>query len=400
MNALRIIGSRIYQRAFWIMLPILPYHDPKIIDDLKKISDVIKKEGKKKPLLVTDKNLIKYDFTKSLIEDLKNSGVEAVIFDEVVPNPTTDLVYAGEKIYKDNNCDCLIAVGGGSPMDTAKTIGARISYPNKPINDMAGVLKVNKKIPLLIAVPTTAGTGSETTLAAVIVDSKTRHKYAINSFPLIPKYACLDSECIHGLPEHIGSSTGMDALTHAVEAYIGKSTTKSTRKDSEDAVKLIFDNIEDSVSHKTKEAEANMLKASYLAGRAFTKSYVGYVHAISHSLSGKYDMPHGLTNAILLPHILRRYGKSVYKPLAKLAIITNLGSANESEETLANKFIDKVFELNKEFNIPYKVKDVDSKDIPEMAKNADHEANPLYPCPVEWDAKELEGIYYDYCECK
>lgn len=400
MNGLRKCYSRIYQRAFWLMLPILPYHNPIIIDDLRKISDIIKKEGKKKPLLVTDKNLIKYDFTKVLIDDLIADGVPAVVFDEVVPNPTTDLVYKGEKVYRDNNCDCLIAVGGGSPMDTAKTIGARIAYPNKPINDMAGVLKVNKKIPLLIAVPTTAGTGSETTLAAVIVDSKTRHKYAINSFPLIPKYACLDSECIHGLPASIGSSTGMDALTHAVEAYIGKSTTKETREDSEKAVKLIFENIKDSVEHKSDDAEAKMLEASYYAGRAFTKSYVGYVHAVSHSLSGKYDLPHGLTNAILLPHILRRYKEAVYKPLARLALITNLGSENESEEVLANRFIDKVFEFNEYFNIPLKVKGVKKADVPAMAKNADHEANPLYPCPVEWDAKELEGIYYDYCECE
>lgn len=398
MNIIRKIGSRIYQRAFWILLPVLPYTDPEIIDDLRKISDVIIKNNKLKPLLVTDPNLIKCDFTKVVIEDLKNKDVEAVVFDKVMPNPTTDLVYEGEKVYRDNNCDCLIAIGGGSSMDCAKTIGARIAHPNKSINKMAGILKVFKKIPLLIAIPTTAGTGSETTLAAVIVDSKTSHKYAINSFPLIPSYACLDSECIHNLPRHIGSSTGLDALTHAVEAYIGKSTIKSTRADAEMAVKMIFENIEDSVEHKSSDAEHNMLRASYYAGRAFSKSYVGYVHAVSHSLSGMYNMPHGLTNAILLPHILRRYGKAIYKPLSKLARVANIGNENDSEEVLANKFIDKVFELNKKFDIPNKVQGVKKQDVATMAKNADKEANPLYPCPVLWDAKELEAIYYDYCE--
>lgn len=398
MNIIRKIGSRIYQRAFWIILPILPYTEPIIIDDLRKISDVITKHNKFKPLLVTDPNLIKCDFTKVLIDDLQNKGVDVVVFDKVMPNPTTDLIYEGEKVYRDNNCDCLITIGGGSSMDCAKTIGARIAHPNKAINKMAGILKVYKKTPLLIAIPTTAGTGSETTLAAVIVDSETSHKYVISSFPLIPSYACLDSKCIHNLPRHIGSSTGIDALTHAVEAYIGKSTIKSTREDAEKAVKMIFENIEDSVEHKSSQAELNMLKASYYAGRAFTKSYIGYVHAVSHSLSGMYNVPHGLTNAILLPHILRRYGKAIHKPLSRLARVANIGNENDSEEVLANKFIDKIDELNRKFDIPNKVQGVRKQDIPIMAKNADKEANPLYPCPVLWDEKELEAIYYDYCE--
>lgn len=400
MNIISKIGCRLYQRCFWIVLPILPYKNPKMIDELSNVPDVVIKEGKKKPLIVTDKTLIKFDFTQKLISNLKEKGIEPIIFDEVVPNPTTNLIYNGEKVYRENNCDSLIAIGGGSPMDTAKTIGARISYPNKPINNMAGVMKVMKKIPLLIAIPTTAGTGSETTLAAVIVDSETRHKYAINSFPLIPPYACLDPDTIHGLPQGIASSTGMDALTHAIEAYIGKSTTSETRRDAEQAVKLIFENIEDSVAHKSKEAEKAMLDASYYAGRAFTRSYVGYVHAVSHSLSGKYDLPHGLTNAILLPPILERYGSSVYKPLSKLAIITGLGNENESKEELTKKFINHIYELNEKFGIPKKVSGVKKQDIKEMARNAAHEANPLYPCPVEWDASELEGIYLDYCECE
>lgn len=398
MNIIRKIGSRIYQRVFWIVMPILPYTDPIIIDDLRKVSDVIKENKKVRPLIVTDGNLLNCDFTNVLLNDLKDKNIETVIFDKVMPNPTTDLIYDGEKVYRDNGCDCLIAIGGGSANDCAKAIGGRIAYPNKDINDMAGILKLWKKIPLLIAIPTTAGTGSETTLSAVIVDSETRHKYVISSFPLIPSYACLDAECIHNLPRHIGSSTGIDALTHAIEAYVGKSTIKSTRTDAELAVKMIFENIEDSVSHKSKQAELNMLKASYYAGRAFTVSYIGYVHALSHSLSGKYDLPHGLTNAILLPHILRRYGKAVYKPLSRLARVANIGDANDSNEVLANKFIDKIFELNKMFDIPDKVPGVKKEDIELLARNADKEANPQYPCPVLWDQKELEGIYYDYCE--
>lgn len=220
-----------------------------------------------------------------------------------------------------------------------------------------------------------------------------RHKFAINDFPLIPKYAVLDPSTIHTLPPHIAASTGLDALTHAVEAYIGRSTTKQTRSDAEKAVKLIFKNLDAAVSHESIAAESAMLQASHYAGRAFTRSYVGYVHAVSHSLSGKYDLPHGWTNAVLLPLILKHYGSAAQKKLAKLALCAGIGSTGDNEAVLANKFIEAIVEKNHQYNIPAKIDAIKAEDIPLLASYADKEANPLYPVPVLWDAKELEKIY-------
>ena len=283
-------------------------------------------------------------------------------------------------------------------MDCAKATGARIARPKKELAKLAGLLRVHWKLPTIIAIPTTAGTGSETTLAAVITDSETRHKYTMNDFALIPPYAVLDSKITQSLPTHIAATTGMDALTHAVEAYIGGTTCKKSREDAETAVKLIFENIEKAAIEKDIKAQKEMLIAAHRAGRAFSKSYVGYIHAVSHSLSGKYDMPHGLTNAIILPIVLEKYGNTVYKKLAKLAECANISCNKYSDEILAKKFIEAIKDLNKKLGIPEKISGINEQDITEMAKYANKEANPLYPVPILWDAKELEQIYYDVME--
>ena len=196
-------------------------------------------------------------------------------------------------MYLDNGCEAVIAFGGGSPMDCAKALCARIARPKRSLLQMKGLLKVGRATPLLIAVPTTAGSGSETTLAAVITDEKSHHKYVINDFALIPSYAVLDPAVTATLPKAVAAATGMDALTHAVEAFIGRSTTKETRADALKAVKLIFQYLETACEKGEEEARAQMLYASYLAGKAFTRSYVGYVHAVAHSLGGAYGTPHG-----------------------------------------------------------------------------------------------------------
>jgi alcohol dehydrogenase class IV len=283
-------------------------------------------------------------------------------------------------------------------MDCAKAVGARIVRPKMALRKMAGLIKVCKRLPLFIAIPTTAGTGSETTVASVIVDSKNHHKYVINDFCLIPHYAFLDPAVTLGLPKGLTSTTGMDALTHAVEAYIGRSRTKSTKAASEKAVKLIFENLERAYENGADmEARKNMLEASYLAGTAFTKSYVGYIHAVAHSLGGKYGVAHGLANAVLLPKVLRAYGEGVTKPLAELARAIGMGENNMSDKDLADMIISHIEGMNRRMQIPDVLDCIRTEDIPEMAKHADNEGNPLYPVPVLWDAKELERLYYLVC---
>ena len=396
MNILKKFYCRAFQICFRLALPILPYREPKLLKNYNDLVDTLKSNGKQSVLFVTDKSIRTLGLTKNLEDVISNSGLHLTVYDGTVANPTTNNVDEALALYKKNNCDCIIAFGGGSAMDCAKATGARVARPNKSLGKMKGVLKVGKKIPLLIAIPTTAGTGSETTLASVITDSETRHKYAINDFNLIPNYALLDAGLTVGLPKFITATTGMDALTHAVEAYIGRSTTKQTRENALTAIKLIFENLEIAYNDgKNISARENMLKASYLAGLAFTKSYVGYVHAIAHSLGGKYNVPHGFANAVILPYVLKKFGKSIYKKLWKIAVYTGLCNKETPIETATEIFIQKIETMNKNMQIGTKIDEIKDEDISSLAQTAEREANPLYPVPVLWTAKQLEDIYFE-----
>ncbi len=393
MNPFRKIYCRTFQIVFRIALPVLPYRNPALLDSIAQIPALLKQKGLSRPLVVTDAALAALPPFSVLTDGFKENGIAYAVYDGTKPNPTTDMAEKALAIYRENQCDCLVALGGGSPMDCAKAVGARVARPKKSLEKMAGILRVRKKIPLLIAIPTTAGTGSETTLAAVIVDAATRHKYVINDFPLIPSYAVLDPATVKTLPFSVAATTGMDALTHAVEAYIGRSTSKYTRSLSLEAVQLIFANVEKAARHESVEAEKAMLKAAHLAGLAFTRSYVGYIHAVSHSLSGKYNLPHGLTNAVILPIDLEMYGKAAEKKLARLAEAAGVGSASQTDGERARAFIDAVYALNKRLDIPDRISGIKEEDIDELAAYADKEANPLYPVPVLWNKEELKAVY-------
>ncbi len=389
MNILKKIYCRIYQTCFKLAIPLLPYRSPKIIE-LENLNNILSKESIKKLFIITDNNLIK------LINPILNSlNINYFVYDKVKPNPTINDVEAARISYLDNNCEGILAIGGGSVIDLAKICGARVVKPKKSIQKMEGLLHICKKLPPLIVIPTTAGTGSETTLAAVITDEVNNHKYPINDFSLIPNYTIFIPELIMDLPSHITSTTGMDALTHAIEAFIGRSTTKKTRYYAIKAVKLIVENLKETYDnpHNLK-ARTNMLYAAHYAGIAFTISYVGYIHAIAHSLGGKYKTPHGLANAIILPIMLEIYGKKVYKKLAFLARETNIADDTDDNAVASKKFINYIYNLNKEMNIPNKLKDIKDEDIPLMAFYANKEANPLYPVPLLLDKNELENIYY------
>lgn len=396
MNFFKKLFCRTFQVVFRIAIPILPYREPKILKNNSELTKVLLDNAVKNILLVTDAGLTKLGLYTELVKEIKSAQINVVIYDKTVANPTTQNVDEALSLYKNNNCNAIIAFGGGSPMDCAKATGARVARPNKSLSKMKGILKVNKRIPLLIAVPTTAGTGSETTLAAVITDSETRHKYAINDFPLIPRYAMLDPNLTVGLPPFVTATTGMDALTHAIEAYIGRSTTKKTRADALKATKLVFENLYTAYTDgKNIKARENMLIAAYHAGLAFTKSYVGYVHAVAHSLGGKYNVAHGLANAIILPYVLKMYGRKIYKKLWQMGVYAGLFDKSTSYEMGAKIFIEKIEDLNKSMNIGTRIDEIQKEDIPTLARTAEKEANPLYPVPVLYTAKQLEKIYYE-----
>lgn len=394
MNRFRKIYCRTFQTAFKLALPFLPYRKPQIVGSIKKIPDVIRKNRKNSVLIITDSVIRGLGLTSRLERTLSRSEIPYIIYDKTVANPTTANVAEALEVYHENNCDVIIGFGGGSSMDCAKAVGARAVKPKQSLAQMKGILKVRKRLPLLIAIPTTAGTGSETTLAAVITDSETRHKYAINDFPLIPRYAVLDPKVTLSLPPFVTATTGMDALTHAVEAYIGNSTTISTRRDALLAVKLIFGNIDTVYTDGGNvNARRDMLHASFYAGCAFTKSYVGYVHAVAHSLGGEYNVAHGFANAVLLPFVLKAYGSSIHKKLHKLAIAAGIADKATPPAIAAGLFIDAIQDMKSRFGIGDTIEEIREEDIPKLAAYADKEANPLYPVPVLMDAEELQSFY-------
>ena len=389
-------GYRIAQKVLKLAMCFMDWSEPELLEGegaILKLPAFIKNKNINKVLIVTDKGLMSIHLLDSLFEELKKENIDYVVYDGVQPNPTIPSIEECKQIYLDNNCQGIIAFGGGSPMDCAKAAAARVVKPKKSVRKMRGYLKVNKKLPPFFAVPTTAGTGSETTLAAVVTDPTTHEKNAICDPCLRPKYAVLDPVLTIGLPPHITSTTGMDALTHAVESYIGKSNVKSTIKYAEDAVKLIHTNLEKAyINGKDMEARNNMLKASFYAGNAFTRAFVGYVHAIAHNLGGMYNTPHGLANAVILPYVLEWYGPSVYKPLASLSDLIGLSKENMSLEDKAKAYIAEIRRMNQAMNIPDKFDFIKKQDIPTLVERALKEGNPGYPVPKIMNKKDCEEV--------
>ena len=372
---------RAFQCAFGFGARFLPWRKAECISgagSLQKVPALLAQHGGKKPLIVASKRQSQTEDFRAMTAQL----TEFELFSQVTPNPRCSTVDEIAQLYRRSGCDSLIAIGGGSPIDAAKAAAARIARPNRSVAQLGGLLKVRRKIPTFIAVPTTAGTGSETTIAAVVTD-EAHHKYAINDLCLVPHYAVLDPKLTVSLSSAVTAQTGMDALTHAVEAYLScHMTTKETDKLAESATVTIFRYLEHACKQDDDlEARQALLTASYQAGLAFTRACVGNVHAIAHTLGGLYDVPHGLANAVLLPVILRDYGETVYAKLARLAELTGVCSTGSTAQK-ANAFIDEIFEMNRRMGIGTGFDCIREKDLPQMAAWADAEANPVYPVPV------------------
>ena len=394
MNLIQHICCRAYQGVFRAALPFLPYREPEILHRCEGLPDTLKQHKIKKTLIVTDPGIVACGLITKITSVLAKEKISYSVYDQTSANPTVRNVEEALALYQKEHCQAPLAIGGGSAMDCAKALGARIACPKKTLGQLKGTLHVLHRIPLLIAVPTTAGTGSENTLAAVITDSEKKHKYVLNDFVLIPRYAILDAELTYSLPPHLTATTGMDALTHAVEAYIGRSTTKETREKALLAVKTIYQNIEtayhDGHNHAARE---QMLNAAYLAGFAFSRSYVGYVHAVAHSLGGQYNIPHGLANAVLLPEVLESYGSCIHKKLHMLGCAAGVCTEQDSIKAGAGKFIASIRTLNKNMGIPDFLSGIQERDIETMSVHAAKEANPLYPVPKLMTRRELEAFY-------
>lgn len=355
-----------------------------------KLCEAIAHMGMKKILIVTDAMLIKLGLLDKIQAELKNQNIEFIIYDGIQPDPTIDQIEAGLKVLKDNQCQAILAVGGGSSIDAAKVIAARATN-DKPISKMEGLFKVYKAILPLYAIPTTAGTGSEVTVAAVVSDPVAQKKSPIMDPKLVPAMAALDGELMTGLPPAITAATGMDALTHAVEAYISKNAVTETDTYAIAATKLIMQNLP--TAFKTGdnlEARQNMAMASYYAAVAFTRAGVGYVHAIAHNFGAYYHTPHGLANAIILPYVLEFSKDQCADRLADLAEAAGLKQDGDTDKVLADKFIARIREMNKEFGIPEKHDKLKWGDIPDIADAALKEAHSTYAVPKYMEKRECQ----------
>ncbi|ABW26369.1 alcohol dehydrogenase [Acaryochloris marina MBIC11017] len=345
-----------------------------------QLASLAQASGSKRPLLVTEKFLLQLGLLDEVLEYFKNEGCEVTIFDGIIPNPTYEVIEEGIRACQKNDCDSVFAVGGGSTIDAAKVIAA--CYSNEVgVEQVVGLLKVKKPTLPFYTVPTTSGTGSEVTNSAVISETTTHQKKFVVDPKLIPSAAALDANMLKSLPPHITAATGMDALTHAIESYSSVNRFSDAERDAKLAIKLLLEYLpvvyED---ENNPEARQLVALASFLAGYSFNKSGLGYVHAISHQISAHYNTPHGLTNAVILPKILR-FNKTVcadrFANLERMLSGTSAGS----DEQLADRFIARVDALGQQLNIPSGFKELEAKHFDAITSKALLEAKSFYAVP-------------------
>jgi len=388
---------RAFQKAAYLGAYIWPWDEPKLLRGpgcVNELPALIKSLGLGRVLLVTDAGLMKLGLPAPLISGLERAGVFCAVYDRTSANPSLTQIEEARKLYIEAKCEAVVAFGGGSPMDCAKMVRYLTAFPRmKPERAKGLQVLFLAKAPPLFAVPTTAGTGSEITIAAVVSDPDTHAKYSLLNPLLRPKYAALDPALTLGLPPAATAQTGMDALTHAVEAYISLGRTKKTDAWALEAVRLVFGNLETAYADGADmAARENMLFAAYRAGAAFTRAYVGYAHGIAHALGGLYELPHGLACAVTLPVVLEAYGPPAHARLAGLYDAAGLPPGPVGNTEKAGAFIQAVRELNARLGIPDGFGCILEADVPEIARRCLKESNPLYPVPRIWRQEECEGV--------
>lgn len=392
---MKTLLCRIFQLCMKLGYYLIPVRTPELItgeNSVQTLAEPLRKRGVTHPLVVTDRGLSGLGLPDGMVASLRAAGFAVTVYDRVQPNPTDEDVANGLRLYRETGCDGIIAFGGGSPMDCAKAIGARAVRPGRTVARMQGLFGVLHRLPPFFAVPTTAGTGSETTLAAVITEKATHHKASINDPSLIPHVAVLDPVLTMGLPPAVTAATGMDALCHAVEAYTNHTyCTRLENRMAKEAVRLIHQSLLRAYTDGSdREARQRMQRAAFCAGRAFTRGCVGNVHAAGHTLSALYGVAHGQAMAALLPMVLRMYGGRVHRRLAELAQECGF-SGTEAEK--AEAFLLWIERMNVQMGLPTGFAMIREEDIPQMCRWAMAEANPVYPVPVVWGEEQFRKLF-------
>lgn len=346
--------------------------------------------GHKNILLVTDKPLVELGLAGRVADAVTSRGAQIVIYDGVLPDPTIAVVTGGLHCYQRGNCDAIIALGGGSSIDTAKTVAAAAT--NGGIKAVMGLFKVKIAPAPLFAIPTTAGTGSEASWFAVISDTDTHQKTGIGAPALLPKATALDASLMTGLPKSITAATGMDALTHAIETFIAPAANDEVRSFSLPAAEMIFANLREAYENGGNlAARESMAMASYYAGISLNISAVGYVHAIAHQLGAKYGTPHGLANAIVLPYVLDLNVEAAGERLAELADVIGVSAFGDSQKIKAEKLVMAVRDMNHVLDIPVTLAALNAADIPDLVREAAVEAR-SYSVPTVLGRDQITSI--------
>jgi alcohol dehydrogenase class IV len=383
-QVVRSVGLSTAMRAAGLVTGMLPIPQPLLLvgpGSSARLGQAIAGFGHHKVLVVTDRIVASLGLPQGMLDALSAGGTRHVVFDAISPDAPIAEIEQGISLYRKERCDAVVAFGGGSPMDAAKTIAHAVGNGKHP-RKLVGYFKGLRAPEPLYAVPTTAGTGSEVTVAAVISDPEAGRKLVIADTRLVPAMAALDATLMTGLPRHVTAATGMDALTHAVEAFLGQWATPQSDRMALACVGLVYGYLRRAVRNgRNLEAREQMALAATYGGLAFTRANVGYVHAIAHQLGGKYHTPHGLANAIVLPHVLRFYATAITRRLATLAVRAGVGAERERPAALAKKFVESVDALNRDIGIPMYVEALRVEDIPALAKAACWEADTSYPVP-------------------
>ncbi len=364
---------------------------------VKQMGKILATSKVKRVLILTDAALLSLGLLDSMLESIKAVGIEPVIFDGVRPDPTFSICDAALELYKEKQCDAVVAFGGGSCIDSSKAVAAAASNNCSP-RDLDGLLKVKKELVPFIAVPTTSGTGSEVTYGAVISDDATHDKKLMISPRLVPKVAILDPELTTGLPPHITSATALDALTHALEAYTNTYTSEETDAIALKAINLICNNILEAYKNpKNLEAREALMMGSFYAGMAITRAYVGYAHAFAHNIGGTYGIPHGLACGVLLPHVMDSYMDVCKDRFAYLAEYLELVNDSQSVNSKATVFIDYLYDLNNKLGIPARFEKFPKEGIPTVLDKAFAECHGMYPVPRYYTKAEALNILNRVC---
>jgi len=395
--ALRLLGYRLIKPLQWPVSRLVPIPRPTAFvgpGSALRLCTMIGHSGVKRVMIVTDAVLVKLGLIEPIRNALAAQGIDVAVHDGITPDPTYPVLQAGLAAVRAHGSDAILAVGGGSAIDAAKVIDA-MAVSGKSPEQLVGVLKVGKPMLPLYAIPTTAGTGSEVTVAAVVTDPVKHVKSAVIDPKLVPAATALDPLLMQGMPKPITAATGMDALTHAVEAYVNRWPHAETAAHCVSATRMIFANLPRAYENGDDlEAREAMAVAAFYAGLAFTKAYVGYVHAFSHKIGGMYGVPHGLGNAITLPYVLDflQDAPRARVRLAELAIAIGAGTAGEHKDVLARRFVERVRELNRTVGIPEKIEALRPADMSEIARAAMIEAHRDYPVPKNMTLPEAEAL--------